>query len=364
MNFTEKDYGYMAAALKLAEKAKGTTFPNPAVGAVIVANNVIVGTGKTSEYGGPHAERNALKKAGELAKNATLYVTLEPCDHFGKTPPCTDAIIASGITRVFVSMKDPNPLVSGRGIRRLRNRGIAVHTGLLRREAAALNEDFVWWITAKKPWIALKLALTLDGRIADEWGASRWITSPASRRFVHTLRSRHCAVAVGAVTLCRDDPRLSVRHGGGVDPVRIVFSSNHRLSAKSYFMRNAHATRSIIVSAGGKKPFKEHFANGLELWHTGQREMDKSLRSFLRMAYDEGLSSILIEGGGKLASSFMENRCVNRVYLFYGNKLLGNGVQGFSFEKGLRLSRAAALREPIVRTFGDDIMVTGIPVWR
>jgi diaminohydroxyphosphoribosylaminopyrimidine deaminase / 5-amino-6-(5-phosphoribosylamino)uracil reductase len=364
MNFTEKDRRYMTVALKLAEGAHGTTMPNPAVGAVIVANEVIAGKGCTSLYGGPHAEIQALKNAGPKTKGATLYVTLEPCDHFGKTPPCTEAIIASGIKKVYVSLKDPNPLVSGRGVRRLRKSGIRVYVGLLRREARVLNEDFFWSITRRVPWIALKLALTLDGRIADEMGRSRWITSFASRTFSHDLRRRHAAVAVGASTLRRDDPRLSVRHVRGAHPARIVFSSGPRLPATSYFIKNAHTTRSIAVVAGGKKMAIEHRANGLEIWHTGQRSKEKSLRAFLRMAYNEGLTSILVEGGQQLASAFMEARCVNRVYLFYGNKLLGRGLEGFSFSKGLPLSRAIALRSSMVRTLGKDVMITGIPVWR
>jgi diaminohydroxyphosphoribosylaminopyrimidine deaminase/5-amino-6-(5-phosphoribosylamino)uracil reductase len=364
MNFTEKDSHYMAVALKLAQEAKGTTLPNPSVGAVVVSGDVIVGAGHTSEYGGPHAEKKALTKAGGKAKNAALYVTLEPCDHFGKTPPCTEAIIASGITTVYAATRDPNPLVCGRGIRRLRKCGITVHTGLLRKQAELLNEDFFWWITTKRPWVTLKLAMTLDGRIADDSGGSKWITSPESRTFVHMLRSRHSAIAVGGATLRKDDPKLSVRRVRGPHPVRIVFSSGHRLPAKSYFIKNAHAARSIVVSAGGREPCIEHRADGLELWRTGQSAPDKSLRSFLQMAHDQGLSSILVEGGGKLASAFMEARCVNRVYLFYGNKILGKGTEGFSFKKGLPLSRAVSLREPTIRTFGADVMVTGIPVWR
>jgi len=364
MKFTEQDIGYMSRALELARKAKGTTFPNPAVGAVIVARGAVAGAGCTSEYGGPHAEKNALKNAGAKAKNAALYVTLEPCDHFGKTPPCTDAIIAAGIATVFVAIRDPNPLVSGRGIKRLRNHGIKVVTGLLHEEARAINEDFFWYISAKTPWITLKLALTLDGRIADERGASQWITSPASRTFVHSLRSRHCAIAVGASTLISDNPKLTVRHVRGVSPVRIVFSHSPQLPGTSYFMREAGSVRSIIVVEGGTKPSIEKRRSGVELWHTGSPLRGASIRSFLRMAHEHGVSSILVEGGQKLASAFMENRCVNRLYLMYGNKLIGKGLEGFRFEKGIALSRAVELKDRTVMQLGSDVMITGIPVWK
>ncbi|HAJ80155.1 MAG TPA: bifunctional diaminohydroxyphosphoribosylaminopyrimidine deaminase/5-amino-6-(5-phosphoribosylamino)uracil reductase RibD [Fibrobacteres bacterium] len=364
MIFTENDKKYMAVALKLAEKAKGRTFPNPSVGAVVVANGAIVGRGSTAVCGGPHAEKTALKKAGNMSFDASLYVTLEPCDHFGKTPPCTDAIIKAGIKKVYVAHIDPNPVVCGRGIRKLRKNGIKVYTGLLKNEAAALNEDFFWSIVKKRPWVTLKLALTWDGRIADNFGKSKWITSFSSRTFVHELRRRHGAVAVGAKTLLNDNPKLSVRHVKGPDSARIVFSSDHKLPATSYFMNNADEARSIVVISGGIKKNIEKKSGGIEIWYTGRKSKRESIKTFLSMAYNEGLTSILVEGGQKLASVFMEAGYVNRVYFFYGNKLLGKGLEAFSFEKGLPLSRAVELRKISVQTFGSDVMVTGIPVWR
>jgi diaminohydroxyphosphoribosylaminopyrimidine deaminase / 5-amino-6-(5-phosphoribosylamino)uracil reductase len=364
MKFTDDQCSSMAKAIRLAQEAKGTTFPNPAVGAIIVAKGRIVGKGATSTCGGPHAERIALAQAGTLAKNAALYVTLEPCCHYGRTPPCTDAIVSSGIKTAYISTRDPNPLVCGRGIRQLRKNGIRVYVGLLSDEAESINEDFFWSITRKTPWITLKLALTLDGRIADEAGRSQWITSVRSRAFVHELRRRHAAIIVGRTTLQRDDPRLSVRHGMRANPARIVFSSSPRLPATSYFIRHTHATRSIIVIPGGNNAAVEKCDSGLEIWHTGGRTGEKRIASFLHMAYDEGLTSILVEGGSKVASSFMEYRCVNRVCLFYGNKLLGKGLEGFSFFEGLPLSRAVELRDRMVQTFGDDVMISGIPKWK
>jgi diaminohydroxyphosphoribosylaminopyrimidine deaminase / 5-amino-6-(5-phosphoribosylamino)uracil reductase len=363
MNYTTRHQKYMSAALELAQAVKGTTFPNPAVGALVVAGTVIVGKGATSSCGGPHAEKIALAQAGARAKNATLYVTLEPCCHFGRTPPCTDAIISSGIRSVYISTIDPNPLVCGRGIRHLRKNGIKVHAGFLSEEARVLNEDFFWSITRKTPWVTLKLALTLDGRIADREGNSQWITTPRSRVYVHDLRRRHAAIIVGHKTLIRDNPKLSVRHGRMTSPARIVFSSSPRLPATSYFIKHARDTRSIVVIPGGNKAGITTCANGLELWHTGGPARKTNLASFLHMAYAEGLTSILVEGGSVVASSFLENHCVNKLCLFYGNKLLGKGQEGFSFYKGLTLSRAIELRDRTVHVFGNDIMVSGIPIW-
>ena len=354
----------MAEAFKLAWQVKGTTFPNPAVGAIVVAGREIVGRGATSPYGGPHAEKIALAQAGKRAKMAALYVTLEPCCHFGRTPPCTDAIISSGIKSVYISTMDPNPLVHGGGLHQLRKNGITVHSGLLSEEAKSINEDFFWSITRKRPWITLKLAMTLDGRIADEAGHSQWITSVGSRTFVHELRRRHAAIIVGAATLRKDDPKLTVRFGKRANPARIVFSSSPRLPATSYFIKNAHKTRSIVVIADGKEGLKKKNSKGLEIWYIGKSTEEKGLESFLQTAYSEGLTSLLVEGGSAIASLFMKHHRVNRVYLFYGNKLVGKGLDGFSFSKGLPLSQAIELQDRTVRLFSDDVLISGIPVWK
>ena len=360
----DHDMGYMAYALRLADTVKGTTFPNPAVGAVIVRGTNIVGTGATSVCGGPHAETNALKEAGHKAADATMYVTLEPCNHCGRTPPCTDAIIAAGIKTVYVAVRDPNPLVSGRGIRRLRAAGITVHCGLLREEAALMNEEFFWFVTHKKPWITLKLALTLDGRIADESGTSQWITSPASRTIVHDLRRRYAAIAVGRTTLEKDDPHLTVRHVTGNNPVRIIFSSNARVPGASYFVTSASTVKSIIVVRSLRRQQKLVSKNGPAVWYTGSNTYKGCLHAFMDMAYEEGLTSILIEGGQKLASSFLEQGLVNRLYLFYGNAIVGNGIDGLLFSEGLPLGKALSLSSQNVTTVGNDILVTGIPQWK
>jgi diaminohydroxyphosphoribosylaminopyrimidine deaminase/5-amino-6-(5-phosphoribosylamino)uracil reductase len=362
----EKDQEYMAQALELAWAAKGKTFPNPAVGAVIVAKGTIVGTGATEICGGPHAEKVALRQAGKRAAGATLYVTLEPCRHFGRTPPCTDAIIGAGIKRVVAAATDPNPFVNGRGLSKLRAAGISVDAGLLREEAVAVNEDFFWAIRKKRAqrraWITLKLACTLDGRIADEQGGSPWITGSGARKFGHELRRRHAAVAVGRTTLERDDPRLTVRHVKGFSPARIVFTSHAKTPARTYFYQHAKEARSIVVVSGkGQKKIVRDSRSGIEYWYTGKNDTLAHLNVFTKMAFENDITSVLVEGGQKLASSFLESRLVNRVYLFYGNKIVGRGKEGILFSRGLPVNKCISLKQRGIFLLGDTFGITGIP---
>jgi len=362
-SFTSADRRFMRRALALARAVKGGTFPNPAVGAVIVRNGRVVGSGRTAPCGGPHAERQALQSAGRRAKGATLYVTLEPCCHHGRTPPCTCAIIEAGVTRVVFAVRDANPLVAGKGCRQLRRRGIAVESGLLEREAAQLNEDHQWAIRRHRAWVTVKLAMTLDGRIADRAGRSRWITGAQSRRFAHELRRRHAGIAVGRATVLRDDPLLTVRHISGPSPVRFVFSSTAGLPPASRLARTAGRVRADVVVAGGAKPDTNGRDGQVEIWHTGTNNPARHLDRFLRMAYQSGLTGVLIEGGQKLASAFMKHRLANRVCLFYGNKLLGDGKAGMLFDSVPGIGRAVRLTDISWKRYGEDLCVTGIPRW-
>lgn len=361
--YSEYDKHFMKCALNLAERAKGKTFPNPAVGAVVVKNRKIVGKGATERCGGAHAEKRAIKEAGELARGATLYITLEPCNFYGRTPPCTQAIVNAKVKKVVVAVKDPNPLVKGKGIRFLRSRNVDVSVGLMRKEASELNEDFFWAITHGMPWITVKMALTFDGKIADIQGDSKWITNKKARIFVHDIRRRHAAIAIGSGTLKRDNPQLTVRHVRGKSPVRVVFASKTNLSKSYNFRKNAKKGRSIIVCNSGKKEHKVIRPDGIEIWYTGTSKMPQNLYTFMEMAYKEGLTSILIEGGQRLASSFLEHKLVNRLYLFYGNKVLGKGVDAFSFSKNLKINKSMHLINVKTYCFDDNIMVTGIPSW-
>ena len=359
----ENDLRFMQIALELAREAKGRTFPNPAVGAVVVNEGRIVGKGATEPYGGPHAEKVALAQAGENAKGASLYVTLEPCCHFGKTPPCTDSIIASGIKRVIFSVKDPNPLVGGKGAQRLTQNGIEVSEGLLQEQATELNEDFFWSITNKQAWVSLKLAMTLDGKIADTAGSSKWITGESAREYVHELRRCHAAVAVGKGTLQADDPQLTVRHKKGYSPARIIFSSDNQISQNSYFFLHSAETRSIVVVSGGdSSEIKKE--SGIEFWFTGLTDKIQSLQKFVQMAYQQNLTSIFLEGGQRIASGFLQAGLVNRLYLFYGSKILGDGKDGISFSEGLSMDECINLTGIRQQVFGSDFLISGVPQFK
>ncbi|NLD92087.1 MAG: bifunctional diaminohydroxyphosphoribosylaminopyrimidine deaminase/5-amino-6-(5-phosphoribosylamino)uracil reductase RibD [Fibrobacter sp.] len=360
---TKTDRFYIRMAYSLAKKAKGLTFPNPAVGAVIVKDGKVIGKGATQFAGGHHAEKIALFEAGELACDATLYVTLEPCCHFGRTPPCTDAIIKAGISRVVITQKDPNPLVSGKGIKQLRESGIRVDDGIFEKEAPCLNEDYYWSIQHKKCWITLKLAMTLDGRIADGSNISKWITSEKSRSYVHELRRMHAAVGVGRSTLDYDNPQLTVRHKKGYNPARVIFSSSADTPVNSYFFQHAHDTRSIVVVRSETSKIKVDEKSGIEYWFTGELDHSKSMNIFREIAYSYGISSIFVEGGQRIASLLLEKQMVNRVYFFYGNRILGAGREGLQFSRGLSMPNCISLDNIELKSFSNDMMITGTPVY-
>lgn len=355
-----EDRRHMQCALDLACRTKGAAFPNPAVGAVVVdKHGVAVGNGTTRPWGEHHAEVVALRRAGTRAAGGTLFVTLEPCAHHGRTPPCTQAIIESGISRVVIGARDPNPLVNGRGIRRLRRHGLQVNVGMMRQQAHEIHEDYLWSIRHQSPWVTLKLAMTLDGRIADINGDSRWITGKKARMFAHELRRGHAAVAVGSRTLLADNPHLTVRHVTGKTPARIVFSKTTAIGEGTHFRRDARSYRSIVVSRHGGKKGVTAAGDGVEVWRTGVGGMSESLSVFLGMAYENHLTSILVEGGARLASSFLESGLVNRVCLLYGNKILGRGTEGILYREGLLMDNAVSLDNVRMQVLDDDIMVTG-----
>jgi diaminohydroxyphosphoribosylaminopyrimidine deaminase/5-amino-6-(5-phosphoribosylamino)uracil reductase len=234
----------------------------------------------------------------------------------------------------------------------------------MRREAYRLNEDYFWSVVHKRSWVTLKLALTLDGRIADSRGESRWITSRSSRSLVHDMRRCHAAVAIGSGTLRVDDPLLTVRHVHGSSPVRVVFCSQGAIPARSRIAATAGRFRTIVVRAGGQRGARLLQRNGLEHWHTGEESPSRALKVFLKLAFKEGLTSILVEGGQRLASLFLENRLVNRVCLFYGNRILGSGLASIAFGKALPLGESVEIGNVEVHQLGSDVMLSGTPRWR
>jgi len=315
----DQDHEYMTRALALAPRGEGRVHPNPMVGAVVVADGEVVGEGWHDRFGGPHAERPALEAAGARARGATLYVTLEPCAHHGKTPPCVEAILAAGVARVVVAMSDPDPRVDGRGIARLRAAGVEVTVGASESAARVQNAPFLQRHRTGRALVTLKLAASLDGRIAGSGGESRWISSETSRADVHALRARADAVLVGRGTVERDDPALTVRHVEGRNPVRIVLDSRGRLPADRTIFRDGAARTVHATLEGVKSPTADHW----EL--PAGADGCPSLRELLARCAAEGLLHVLAEGGAALATSLVAGRLVDELRLYTAPIVLGSG---------------------------------------
>ncbi|MCK4511767.1 bifunctional diaminohydroxyphosphoribosylaminopyrimidine deaminase/5-amino-6-(5-phosphoribosylamino)uracil reductase RibD [bacterium] len=322
------DREYMSAALALAERGRGYTSPNPRVGAILVRDGVVVGQGFHDRFGGKHAEVAALAEARERARGATLFVTLEPCSVWGKTPPCTEAIIAAGITRVVVPIEDPNPDIAGRGLAALREAGMDVELGLLRSDATHLNAPYLKFRRVGLPHVHLKLAVSLDGRVSARDGSALSISSDESRARVHQLRSQVDAVLVGIGTVLSDDPRLTDRRpeGGKRQPARIVIDSTLRMSDAAALAIGAREHRTIIVAGSGADTEARRRLEraGVEIWTAGAGDGGLDLEEALRHAASEGLIDILCEGGPRLATSLLNARLVDRVSFFVGPSLIGS----------------------------------------
>jgi diaminohydroxyphosphoribosylaminopyrimidine deaminase/5-amino-6-(5-phosphoribosylamino)uracil reductase len=350
----------MERCLGLARKGAGNVSPNPMVGCVIVRNGKIVGEGFHGKFGGPHAEIIALAHAGNKTKGATLYVNLEPCTHFGKTPPCTDAIIQSGISQVVIALKDTNPLVSGKGIRRLRAAGIQVKVGLLQKEAELLNEKFLKFMKTGMPYVGIKLAQTLDGRIADIAGKSKWITSETARREVHRLRTEYDAVLVGANTVLRDNPELTVRFVKGRHPLRIVVDGRLSLPASRAIFNTSAAPTWLLTSikAINLNPLKvkKLVSQGVRVLSVSAGYI-LSAESILRTLAAEGVSSVLIEGGADTVDGFVNRFLADKLYVFSAPKILGGGLSGFCFKTPRILSKPIKLMMTKVSLVGKDVLV-------
>jgi len=351
------DETYMRRALRLAERGRGRVSPNPLVGAVIVRHEQIVGEGAHLRVGGPHAEINALEQAGARARDATVYVTLEPCSFHGRTPPCTDALIAAGIRRVVCAMVDPDLRVSGRGIQQLEEAGIQTETGLLNGAAENQNDAYVKHRREGLPLVILKLAQTLDGRIATRTGDARWITGEKARRHSHRWRSWVDAVAVGAGTVLADDPQLTVRHVRGPNPRPIVIDGRLRIDPQASLFRHPGALliTSTDVSAARCRPFTER---GVEVWTYDAPDGHIDLRPPLARAATEGITSLIIEGGGQLAAAALRDQVVDRVHIYIAPRLMGTGIAGIADLDILEIDRTIALEQVRTRRLGDDLLYT------
>jgi diaminohydroxyphosphoribosylaminopyrimidine deaminase/5-amino-6-(5-phosphoribosylamino)uracil reductase len=356
----------MRAALRLARRGAGATSPNPAVGAVVVKAGRMIGRGWHRKAGCPHAEAAALASAAGPVKGATLYVTLEPCCTHGRTPPCTDAIIRSGIGRVVVGALDPNPAVSGRGVGLLRAAGVEVISGVLGDECRSMNEAYNRHITTGLPFVVVKLAASLDGRIAIAGGESRWISGPRSRRYVHRLRSVSDAVMVGSSTVEKDDPLLTVRSVRGKNPMRVVLDTSFKtpLSARMFrrHRRDASTPRAMVFTANGADPSKaaRALASGIGVIRVPRARVGVSLKRVLKELGKRGVMSVLVEGGGVLAASFIREGLADKLVQTISPLVIGADGSPSIGPLGVgSLKAAPRLVEMRLRRLGPDIMVEG-----
>lgn len=356
------DERFMRRALALAERARGLTSPNPLVGAVVVRDGEVVGEGFHEAAGRPHAEIVALEVAGERARGATLYVTLEPCVHHGRTPPCLPRVLSSGVARVVVAAADPNPLVGGRGIEGLRGAGVAVTVGVLADEAARQNRAFFTAMREGRPLVTLKAAATLDGRIADVEGESRWITGAAARREAHRLRSEHDAVLVGVGTVLRDDPALTVRldRPWPREPYRVVLDTLARTPPSARLITAATAARAMIAVGPDAPPERVRAleAAGATVLRVPGRRDRVDPAAVLAALHAREVRAVLVEGGGEVHAAFLDLGLVDRVAIFLAPRLLGGrAAPGIVGGAGRLLAEAVRLGPLTVRGVGEDLLV-------
>lgn len=349
----------MRQALRLARRGLGRTSPNPPVGAVVVASGRVVGRGFHRRAGGPHGEVIALQEAGCRARGATLYVTLEPCNHHGRTPPCTEAIVAAGIKRVVVGVADPNPHVAGGGARRLRAHGIRVDMGVEHEPCAQLIRGFAKHVRTGLPYVTLKLAASMDGRIATVTGASRWITGERARKLVHRLRNQVDAVMVGAGTVIADDPSLTCRLPGGRDPLRIVVDGRLRVPLSARVLTKQAAPGTIIATVSRKPRTIEALRRrGATVLVLPGRGGLLSIRRLLAELGKRGVTSVLIEGGGSLGAAALRDGAVDEFLCFYAPKLIGGDGRPVLGPLGVvRLADAVSLANVRLMRLGEDVLV-------
>jgi len=324
------DEDYMKQALRLAYKGLGKTSPNPMVGAIIVKDDQIVGKGYHQYFGGNHAEINAIQNARESVEGATLYVTLEPCCHYGKTPPCVDALIRSNIGRAVIGTPDPNPLVNGRSAEILKQQGIETKVGVLEEECHSLNEAYFKYVTTGTPLVTVKFAQTLDGRIATVTGDSKWISSAESRRLAHELRAINDAIVAGIGTILADDPQLTVRLVKGRNPVRIILDSRLRIPLDAKVLRNQELASTIIVttSRANEKKLSRLREMGIEVLVTREGEASGiDLRHLLIMLGQRGISSVLAEGGAEVITSLLRLNLADKLVIIVAPKIMGRGIE-------------------------------------
>lgn len=355
----------MKQAIKLAKKGEGKTLPNPMVGAVLVKNNKIIGTGYHKFYGGPHAELEAINKSCEKIEGASLYTSLEPCTHFGKTPPCVDTIIKAKIKKVYIAMLDPNPLVYGKSIQKLSQFGIEVETGLLENEAKKLNEIYIKYITTQKPFVILKAATSLDGKINTCTKDSKWISSDKSRKYVHLLRSKVSAILVGIETINTDNPQLTIRLNKIKIPWRIILDSRCRIKLDAQVLN--HPSKTIIATTilASSKKIKILEQMGVKILVIKLKDNKIDLCNFMKKIGKLGITSIMVEGGSEVYTSFLQAKLIDKIFLFIAPKLIGGKNADTIFEgEGLKISDAITLKDLNIKKIVDDILIEGYPYYK
>ena len=354
----------MRAALTLARRGLGTVWPNPAVGCVILNDGRVVGRGWTQPGGRPHGETEALRRAGEAARGAVAHVSLEPCCHWGQTPPCVDALIAAGVRRVVVALEDPDPRVAGQGLRRLRAAGLDVDVGLCVEEAAELNAGFLSRLRLGRPLVTFKLATSLDGRIATATGESQWITGPPARERAHALRASHDAIMVGTGTVVADDPQLTCRLPGlgHRSPVRVVIDRHLRIPPAARIIADAHRVPTWVLTLRSADPGRRaaFLANGVTLIDVnddGEEQID--LAAALGALGERGITRLLVEGGARLAAAFFRARLVDRLVWVHAPLVIGgDGIPAIAGFDLAALVDARAFERLSTETIGDDVLTT------
>ncbi|MBI2617003.1 bifunctional diaminohydroxyphosphoribosylaminopyrimidine deaminase/5-amino-6-(5-phosphoribosylamino)uracil reductase RibD [Candidatus Gottesmanbacteria bacterium] len=354
------DEYFIDETLRLAKKAMGWTNPNPMVGAVIVKRGQIIAKGYHKRVGFPHAEIEALNAAKTSVEGATLYVNLEPCTHYGRTPPCVDAIIQAGIKRVVCSVLDPNPKVHGRGAAKLKQAGIAVSVGLKEKESRALNETFFTFHEKGRPFVAIKFAASLDGKIATKTGDSKWITNEKARLFARKLRRKYQAILVGINTIIRDNPHLGVRSPDKKDPVRVILDSNLRIPLNSRVLRDNNVL--IATTAHASKNKKELLTRrGISILTFESKNIP--VKELLLSLRSREIISVLVEGGGKVLGNFVDEKIVDKVYASYAPILIGGEKAVTVGGKGInKINNALCLKRISIKCFQDNFFVIGSPI--
>lgn len=356
--WTADDYTYMAQALRLAERGLNTTSPNPRVGCVIVKGNIVVGEGWHQRAGEPHAEVLALRQAGESARGATAYVTLEPCSHFGRTPPCADALVTAGVAKVIAAMQDPNPQVAGSGLARLVAAGIATDCGLLEQEARQLNIGFIQRMTVGRPWVRIKTASSLDGKIALANGASKWITGTEARQDAHRLRARSCAIMTGIGTVLADNPRLNVRDiDTSRQPLKIIVDSHLRTPADALILRDSNV---IIAYTQADEKCQERLAlAGAELVQINAHQGQVDLSALMSLLARRGINEIMTEAGAHLNAALIAADLADEWVMYMAPTLLGDSARGlFALTEPADMTVRRTLSIHDVRQVGADLRIT------